>query len=245
MNETLSVDQIDDAGVSPAADTAMTTAAIVEPEFYRYVSVPPALFSACCSIFVIYHSTIVTLQKKTFHRLLVMLCAFDILSSTTLALEPFTTISSPPGHWTCDTSGFVKVLGVTCGSTYNAALSFFYYVVICRGWKDEYIACRLELMVHMFVVVWSGYLAFGIYLGVYNAAVSSGCWSTPYPSGCQEGECIRGEPWAWIYDTSTTVGFLTVVSILITTNTAIYCKVRRQERSNRRFDVQGSHTAGN
>ena len=229
--------------------TATTDIIITDPVFYGYMTIPSALLSALCSIFVIYHSSAVTQRRKktTFHRLLLMLCACDLLSSTTLTLEPFVTKTDFTeedeifgGHWSCEASGFVKLLGVTCGSGYNAFLSTYFYLVVCRGWRDDYTLCNFEPYAHCVVIIWAIYLLIGIFLEVYNPGGTGGCWSTPYPPGCQGEECIRGEPWGWIYDLSTSVGFLMSLTTLIVTNTAIYCKVRKREQSTRRFHFSGT-----
>ena len=177
--------------------------------------------------------------KSTFYRLLFMLCFCDILSSTTITIEQFVTVVEP-GHWSCEASGFVKLVGVTCGSGYNAFLSTYFYLVVCRGWREASTIRHFEPYIHCFTVLWTIYLFLGIFLGVYNPGGTGGCWSTPYPPGCQGAEeCIRGEPWGWIYDLSTSVGFLMTLTILIVSNTAIYCKVRRREQSARRFRFMG------
>jgi hypothetical protein len=47
--------------------------------------------------------------------------------------------------------------------------------------------------------------------------------------------CIRGDPWGWILDVCTTAGFVTCLFVLIVSNMAIYCKVRKLLRANERY----------
>lgn len=164
-------------------------------------------------------------QHLSSHRALIGLCIFDILSSTTLFLEPF-------GHWTCTVGGFFKVMGITCGSFCNCGLSNFFVGVICREWKDAFTVSCFEWPLHSImgavVICW----IVGIPLQVCNPT-SLGCWTVAYPEGCATAAswkttapaCVRGDPWGWICDTSTTIGFLIAVLILLSTNLAIFTKV--------------------
>ena len=235
---------LDDMIAPTGAPTKHGDLIIIEPAYYQYCSIPSALLSASCSLFVLYHATSVSHTRKTFHRLLSTLCFCDVLSSMTLTLEPFVTVKDPLGHWTCNASGFVKILGVTCGSCYNAFLSTYFYLVVCRGWRDEYAAKNFEPYVHVLMVLWISYFGVGIPLDVYNPSGTAGCWPTAYPPGCLGDDCIRGNEWGWTYNASTSVGFVFNLFVLIGTNTAIYCKVRRRVRSNQRFTFPRSVPTG-
>jgi len=239
-------------------------AAATSPVFYYYLKAPSALLSVVCSSFVIYHvvqssrrqgqrqqqqQRLPRRQQQqqgrnhgTFYRLLIGLCSFDILSSTALFLEPFIKQNDIPGHWTCTAGGLFTVTGITGSSFYNCGLSTFYFVVVVRDWSNATILSHLERPLHLLVSTLVIYWLVGIPLEVYNPTnVAGGCWAIAYPENCTKvatattPACIRGDPWGRIYDLTTTIGFILTVLILLSTNLAIFCKVRSQENRTERY----------
>ena len=291
------------------------------PSFYAYMKIPSALLSFLCSALVIWHvygmsntrrsgpstsnrrsrnagsSTTTRFLGNTYHRLLVGLCVLDMVSSITMTVEPWLARISAKPHWTCSTSGFLKVTGIMSGSSYNAALATYFFVVICREWKPEKMVIhRLELPWHAFIFSLIAFLASGLWLQVYNPSGEAGCWAVAYPQGCTTSDsspleatvtenqernrtyptlrslvdtidsrtdqqtiasdegildtvpCTRGGRFGWIFDLVVSIGFVIVVFVLLFCNIAIYCKVRRQEARNRRYefeDQQRTSSAGN
>ena len=172
-----------------------------------------------------------------------------------------------PTHWYCQTSGYLKVTGVTCGSAYNAALATFFAVTICRGQNHNsrrrqrrssssssrrqrpQLFWTVELPWHVFVLSSIALWTSGLWLQVYNpVAGNNDCWPATYPSKCtlqrhinnninddQVIPCTRGDPYGYIYDWVTTIGFCVTVTILLTANGAILHKVRKQERRNQQY----------
>lgn len=219
-------------------------------------------------------------SDRTYQRFLFGLCLFDILSSCMLLLDPIvhrpSSSTSPsnnpiePTHWYCQTSGYLKVTGVTCGSAYNAALATFFAVTICRGQNHNsrrlqrqssssfssrrrrrrpQLFWTVELPWHAFVLAVIALWTSGLWLQVYNPlGGNNDCWPGTYPSKCtlqrhinnknDDDEvilCTRGDPYGYIYDWVTTIGFCVTVTILLTANGAILYKVRKQERRNQQY----------
>lgn len=226
---------------------------------YDYVMTPSAFVSAVCSGLVIYH--IVASRRKTsasrphrgagsqkaaatFHRLLLGLCVYDVLSSATMLFEPYTTQVDIIGHWTCSASGFFKVLGFSCASIYNAGLSTFSFLIVCRNWKDEALSTYFEPLMHVIIAALTLFLGTGIFFEVYNPSTTAGCWAGAYPQGCNEEdsleECQRGDPWGPIVELMASGGLIIVMITLVVTHSAIFCTVRSQERRLHRYDFKNS-----
>ena len=141
-----------------------------EDKFFTYVKIPSAMLSLACSVFIVQHVARTRLfaasgtrqrtrvrQGKCFPRMLIGLCAFDGFSSLALILEPIVALGTPQlpvGHWTCTASGFTKMAGVTCGATYNALISVYFYLVVVRSWTDDYVVKWFEPAGHAFVAMW-------------------------------------------------------------------------------------------
>lgn len=189
------------------------------PSFYQYIKVPSAILSFLCSTLVVWHvhgmsrkddgttnpragvtrsrrrsvsavsSTTTRFLGSTYHRILIGVCVLDMVASFTLTLESWLVQTDPVGHWTCSASGFLKVVGITCGSSYNAALATYFYVIICRNWRqDKLVLQRLELPWHAFIFSLVAFWTSGFWLLVYNPSGESGCWAVAYPQGCTTTE---------------------------------------------------------
>ena len=95
---------------------------------------------------------------STRYRILAGMSACDILSSSAWILTSWPVPEDLPfGLWnvgtrqTCSAQGFFIHLGIGM-VIYNACLGLYYLLVIRYGWKNEYIAKRVELWMHFVAV---------------------------------------------------------------------------------------------
>mmetsp|Transcript_6041 Transcript_6041/g.9226 ORF Transcript_6041/g.9226 Transcript_6041/m.9226 type:complete len:440 (+) Transcript_6041:85-1404(+) len=101
-------------------------------------------------------------REMTYHRILFGLSLFDLFSSVCYFIGDW---AQPDGAFlsnelelrgigtttTCNISGFFIYLGALTIPPYNAALSIYYYLVICHGWREDRIKKTFERYVHIFV----------------------------------------------------------------------------------------------
>jgi hypothetical protein len=143
---------------------------------------------------------------STRHRLLAGMSVCDILSSSAWFLTSWPIPEDFPfGIWnagterTCSAQGFFIQLGIGA-VIYNACLALFYLLVVRYGWKDAYIAKRVEPWMHFAAV------AFALSAGVTGLALDLynpngwNCSIAAYPHLCTQSyenkgptNCIRGD----------------------------------------------------
>lgn len=99
-------------------------------------------------------------RSKCYYRILLGLSFFDLLSSFWFFMANWAMPShSHPRSFdkyqgfgtktTCDISGFFIYLGALTIPPYNAALSLYFYLAICRRWREERIKKEFEKYVHI------------------------------------------------------------------------------------------------
>jgi hypothetical protein len=128
---------------------------------------------------------------------------------------------------------------------YNAALSLYYFLVICRNMKPEYIAKAVEPFLHGSILLYVfGTATASIFLELFNVdECGLMCYIAPYPFNCVDNddvECIRGglaEQYIWWFSFGELICFFTVV---IVCQFAIYWTVRKQVRTLRRYSIDSS-----
>jgi hypothetical protein len=143
---------------------------------------------------------------STRHRLLCGMSVCDIISSLALFLTSWPVPKETPRvFWnvgtkeTCAAQGFFMQLSI--GTViYNACLALYYLLVIRYGWKDEYIAKRVEPWMHFIALAFTLCTgAAGLALDLFHP-IGCICTITPYPSFCTQSyenkgptNCIRGD----------------------------------------------------
>jgi hypothetical protein len=188
---------------------------------------------------------------STRHRLLAGMSICDILSSSAWFLTSWPIPEDlPRALWnvgneqTCTAQGFFVQLGI--GTViYNACLAMYYLLVIRYGWKNEYIAKRVEPWMH-FVAV-----GFPLSTGVASLALDlfnpSGfsCFIAAYPPLCTQSyenkgptTCIHGDNASiyqiafWLAPAFCIIVFLAVSMFLV------YWKIRTIEAGSSHFQSQ-------
>jgi hypothetical protein len=191
---------------------------------------------------------------STRHRLLAGMGVCDILSSAAWFLTSWPVPEEIPfGLWnvgnrqTCSAQGFFIQLGI--GTVlYNACLALYYLLVIRYGWKNKYIAKRVEPWMHFVAVGFAlstgvASLALNIFNPIgfgYTCSITS-----PPPSLCAQGsenrsptDCIHGDTAAiyliafWIGPACFIIVFLAVSLFLV------YWKIRTIESGSSHFQSQ-------
>jgi hypothetical protein len=190
-------------------------------------------------------------RSLVYHRMLFAFSIVDIIAVFGLFL---TTWPMPKGTLnafgavgnvaTCEAQGFVVQLHSAL-FIYNAMLSIYYCLVICRNVREEEIRRRYELYFHaiplMFALSTSS-AALGT--NMYNEA-NLWCWIAAYPEGClnsrkaepdETPNCTRGDGayiWRWaIYYVPLWLCF----GIVCVGNVVVWLSVRRQEATRSKFD---------
>jgi hypothetical protein len=143
----------------------MSTNTTTTPEFEalddaRYITtiVLGALsstLSLCGSSFVIF-MVFRDMRTKLLHRLLFAISVSDLINSLSLLLMPYLIPSSLelPGalgnNASCTTMGFFMMLSFKTTCCYSAYLSLYYYLSVCRSWKEHDFTKRplLEISAH-------------------------------------------------------------------------------------------------
>jgi hypothetical protein len=191
---------------------------------------------------------------STRHRLLAGMSVCDIMSSSALFLTSWPVPANLPlGYFTvwnvgtaqtCTAQGFFIQLG-SGAVIYNACLALYYLLVIRYGWKDEYIAKRVEPWMHFIAV------AFALSTGVAGLALDLfnpfgiSCTITAYPRFCTQSyenrgptTCIRGDN-ARIYQGVFWLGPICCVVVWLAVSMfLVYLKIRTIERGSSQFQSQ-------
>jgi hypothetical protein len=191
---------------------------------------------------------------STRHRLLSGMSVCDILSSSAWFLTswpvpkdmPFAAVWNVGTTQTCTAQGFFLQLGI--GTVlYSACLALYYLLVIRHGWKNEYIAKRVEPWMHFVAIGYA--LSTGVAslaLEIFNP-VGFGyiCAISAFPSFCTQSyenngptDCIRGDN-ARIYHVILTLGpACCVVVWLAVSMCLVYWKIRTTERDSSHSQIQ-------
>jgi hypothetical protein len=190
-------------------------------------------------------------EISTRHRLLAGMSVCDILSSSAWFLTSWPVPEDTPfGLWnvgnqqTCTAQGFFTHLAI--GTViYNACLALYYLLVIRYGWKNKYIAKRIEPWMHFIAV------GFALSTGVVGLALDLfnpfgyACAMTAYPPFCTQSyenkgptNCIRGDNVRiyqiafWLAPVCCVIVFLAVSMFLV------YWKIRTIEAGSSHFQSQ-------
>jgi hypothetical protein len=176
------------------------------------------------------------------HRLLAGMSICDILSSSAWFLTSWPVPEDIPfGLWnvgnkqTCSAQGFFIQLAIGT-VTYNACLALYYLLVIRYGWRNEYIAKRVEPWMH-FVAV-----GFALSSGVAGLALDLFnpfgyiCTLSAYPRSENKGpNCTRDDNASvylvafWLGPVCCTIVFIAVSLFLV------FLKIRTIESGSSRF----------
>mmetsp|Transcript_22251 Transcript_22251/g.33756 ORF Transcript_22251/g.33756 Transcript_22251/m.33756 type:complete len:335 (-) Transcript_22251:520-1524(-) len=120
-----------------------------------------------------------TKRSACCHRILLGLSVFDFFSSFWFFManwaqprvnkDSFSRYEGYGTVTTCQMSGFFIYLGVLTIPSYNAALSWYYYLGICCQWREEQSKEQFERYVH-FLIVPAALIIASIppFLGLYN-----------------------------------------------------------------------------
>jgi hypothetical protein len=171
-----------------------------------YLPKPFALLSMICS-YVMIRELLREPRRGAFlgfggtpiNRMLVGMAAADIIFSIAYFLGTWPSPDNDDGlngkgnAGTCIAQGFFITLGYVASYTSSSCLSVFYYLVVCRNFKDHDLG-RWELWFHGSIwLVALGLAVYPIPLDLYH---NSGpiCWIESDPPGCQGDECVDGPP---------------------------------------------------
>jgi hypothetical protein len=94
---------------------------------------------------------------------------------------------------TCTAQAFFIQLGIVT-PFYNGLLSLYYYLTICKEWKEKDFKRKVEYAGHFVAVGFGlGTAIAGLFMEIYNNS-KVWCWIAPYPAGCgsDENPCERG-----------------------------------------------------
>jgi hypothetical protein len=192
---------------------------------------------------------------STRHRLLAGMSVFDILSSSAWFLTSWPVPKDAPflGVWTvwnvgnrqtCTAQGFFIQLGI--GTViYNACLALYYLLVIRYGWKNAYVAKRVEPWMHIVAIGFAlSTGVVGLALDLFNP-IGYTCAMTAYPPFCTQSyenkgptNCIRGDDVRiyqiafWFAPACCVIVFLAVSMFLV------YWKIRTIETGSSHFQSQ-------
>jgi hypothetical protein len=192
-------------------------------------------------------------ELSTRHRILAGMSVCDIISSSAWFLTSWPVPEDLPfGLWnvgnrrTCSAQGFFIHLGIGT-VTYNACLALYYLLVIRYGWKNEYIAKRVEPWMH-FVAV-----GFALSTGVASLALNIfnpigfgfSCSITSPPPMCAQSsesrsptDCIHGDD-ANIYLIAFWVGPACCIIVFLAMSLfLVYWRIRTVESSSSHFQSQ-------
>jgi hypothetical protein len=193
-------------------------------------------------------------ELSTRHHILAGMSVCDILSSSAWFLTSWPVPEDIPfGLWnvgnkqTCSAQGFFIQLAIG-SSIYNACLALYYLLVIRYGWKNEYIAKRVEPWMHFVAVGFALSTAVaGWALDIFNP-VGYICTISAYPRFCTQScenkgptNCIRGDNARvylvafWLGPACCTIVFLAVSLFLV------YWKIRTIESGSFQFQGQLRH----
>jgi hypothetical protein len=219
-----------------ATTVAQKKAVAIAPKF-------TAAASAIGSLTICYLIVRKPTKRRTYHRLVLGMSLCDVFASTAWF---FTTWPIPRGtlgvfgavgtQQTCSAQAFFAQFSLST-VMYNASLSVYYVLVICRGWKDDEIV-KLEPFFHAYSISWGlGTAIASLSLTLFNQ-VGWDCWIGAYPLGCKESwknngvtTCTRGDngslfQWAFYY-----VPLWLTITLVTAFMCLVYWTVWKQERT--------------
>ncbi|CAB9499998.1 expressed unknown protein [Seminavis robusta] len=140
--------------------------------------------------------------ERCMQRLVFALSLADMVSSSTSLVMPFLIPSyiGFPGaigtHASCAAIGFIFALGVMIGSSCNAYLSIYYFLVVRRNWKERDFTRGIEIGAYSFAII--------VPLSIQIAAaatqsinpspiINNVCVYSASPWGCNDHEEIECE----------------------------------------------------
>mmetsp|Transcript_5552 Transcript_5552/g.15690 ORF Transcript_5552/g.15690 Transcript_5552/m.15690 type:complete len:521 (-) Transcript_5552:718-2280(-) len=191
------------------------------------------------------------LQQKPHLRILLGLSAYDLMGSWAMA---WTFVLSPRGEsgWdgafgsmaSCRFQGFLIQAG--CGvALYNAMLSLYYYLTICRGIRLE-TWWQMERIVHIFTFLVAMSLAVaGAATNMFNP-IYGYCYIAPYPSMCGAKEpCdtwFSPQDIGWILQVWGHWMMQFALVVVVVCNFLIWRKVLSQSRRLTRYSIKKTST---
>ena len=218
--------------------------------FSAYVALATGHMSVLCSSLIIYSilgpGRTIKL-KKPHMRLLLAMSLYDFFYSWPKSWAFMT--SPPESGWpeargnmaSCRFQGFFIVFAHATGS-YNAMLSTYFYMTICRGVKAE-TWVRYERIFHVFIfTMFMSLSIIGVIIKVYNP-IFAFCFISSFPPGCEMGPgsppCERWPP--------ETIGYMheiwgqgavqISIAVVCVTNYLIWRKIKRQGQAMERYCV--------
>ena len=140
---------------------------------------------------------------------------------------------------TCRLQGFFIETAHATGA-YNSLLSIYFWLTICRGVKPERWT-KFEPLAHILVfVIFVGFASTGVAIELFNP-VFGFCFIGSYPPGCESSPdaptCDRFPPHTLglLYEIFAQAWVQAYILIVIATNTAVWWKVRQQEKSIQKY----------
>jgi hypothetical protein len=220
-----------------------------------------AIASLAGSSLIIYD--VVILRKKrsdeisTRHRLLTGMSVCDIMSSSAwflaswavpkdmpMIIDTVDTVWNVGNRQTCTAQGFFAHLAI--GTViYNACLALYYLLVIRYGWKNKYIAKRIEPWMHFVAVGFAlGTGVVGLALDLFNP-FGFACTINAYPPLCIQSfenkgptNCTRGDN-ARIFQVVFWLGPACCITVFLAVSMfLVYWKIRTIERGSARFQCR-------
>jgi hypothetical protein len=154
-------------------------------------------------------------RRNTFHRLMMGLCAVDVITSTGFFVGNWAMPVDTPNVWgamgtvrSCEAVGFLVQSSVS-GVLYNGGLSIYYLLRIRSGWTPVQMR-KIEPYLHLVPLVFGlSTMSASLALDLFNSGIFD-CWIAPYPQGCEQSwehggttTCLRGDNaslYQWLFD---------------------------------------------
>lgn len=210
-----------------------------------------AALSIVGSLFIIVNILIKKKHKDgTYHRLLLGLCAMDVIGSSGWMMTPFSAPSESSHRElalgttnTCAAQGFI--VQIQSGFVlYNGCLALHYLLTTRYGMLTKRVT-RRECIMHSVCWVWAVGSAFvPLPFGLYNElGVGSGCWigqKTSQTSGLQgNSDSARALVLRYLLGA---LPCAVALGLVIVCNTLLYRLVRKTEESSQRFSITAATT---
>ena len=184
MNDTNEFSSV--PSMAPTQSYIPSSLTVAQDKALSLTPVFSSLLSAWGSISIIY-MVVSSSQRSSYKRIMLGLSVFDLVSSVTIALQPFLlpSDSQPERVWaigneaTCEAMGFFHQLSQ--GSVwYTGYLSVFFLLTIRFDWCEETMSKCMEPFFHLWSI---GYplttATVGLVLGAYGVlGVGHACWLT-------------------------------------------------------------------
>lgn len=199
-----------------------------------------------------------TIQQcsPTFRRIMMGLCFFDLVSSATYVVlgpwaVPEASGTSYGAHGTTTTCGVMgfglhQMLG---SGLYSTCLALYHCLVIVYGYKEGWIAKRMEPWMHLisagFPLVTGSYALAAEFMNPLEN-IPGFCWIAPYPWHCPDYEeipCERGEDYLTLSHICGPYLFAPTSLLMVACMWLIFRSVRRTEARLRRYADSGRAAA--